>query len=130
MQRRARKLVVIAVAAALAVSNGFAPRHAQAGPHVPHASHFQEQAPLKGEHHHDAGSKPHAVAKPPCHNDDEGSVQTGSLIHNCCVASCSAVAFIFATFDLDTSLPPADYGVVLPAQLTPAALTSDDPPPR
>jgi hypothetical protein len=136
MQIRARKIIVFAIAAALAVANGFAPRHAQAGMH----SHTVPAVASKAHHHdHTAGQTAHhhddeidqAAAQALCHNDGEGTQQQpNSPLHNCCVASCSAVAFIFASFSFDAPLPNADYGVFPPVQLTPALLTSADPPPR
>lgn len=135
MRIRARKIIVVAVAAALAVANGFAPRHAQAGMH-PHTT----PVVAAKQHHHDAGQAPHhhhdaddigrAAAQALCHNDGQGTQQPNSPIHNCCVASCSAVAFIFASFSFDAPLPHADYGVFPPVQMTPATLTFADPPPR
>jgi len=134
MRIRARKIVVVAVAVALAMANGFAPRHAQAGQHVP-----VTPVAVAKPHHHGAGHRAHhhgeaveqAAAKAICHKEgQEAQQQPWSPLHNCCVASCTAVAFIFASFNFDTPLPRADYGVFPPIQLTSAALTSDDPPPR
>lgn len=133
MRIRARKIIVLAVAAALAVANGVAPRHAQAGMHS-----YTALAAANEPHHHEAGQTAHhhdeigrAAAQAICHGDGQGSQQQpNSPLHNCCVASCSAVAFIFAGFSFGAPLPNADYGVFPPAQLTPALLTSADPPPR
>jgi hypothetical protein len=134
MRIRARKIIVFTVAAALAVASGFAPRHAQARTHS-HATHAVPSKPHHHEagqaaHHHNADDMAKAAAQALCHNDGQGTQQPNSPLHNCCVASCSAVAFIFASFSFDIPLPNSDYGVLPPAQLTPALLTTADPPPR
>lgn len=127
MQTPARKFVVYTVAAALAVANGFAPRHAQGAMHpvalavADHHEHAADQA-----NHHHAPQK----AAMPCHNEADNDPAPGSPLHNCCVASCSAVAFIFASFSFDDSLPQADYQVLPANDPIQAALNSADPPPR
>lgn len=136
MRVRARKIILLAVAAALAVANGVAPRHAQAGMHrhtTPVAAtkpQYHETGQAAHHPHHDDHEMGQAAAQAFCHNDGQGSQQPNSPLHNCCVTSCSAVAFIFASFALGTPQPNADYGVLPPAQLTRALLTSADPPPR
>jgi len=135
MQVCARKLILLAVAAALAVANGIPSRHALAGMH-PHT-----MAVAATKLHHDTGQAAHhphqsdqergrAAAQAFCRHDGQGSHQPNSPLHNCCVASCSAVVFIFATFALETPKLNADYGVFPPTQLTSVVLTSADPPPR
>jgi len=133
MRIRARKVVVYAVAAALAVANGYAPRHAHAvssavasvmsGPQHDNTEHHA------GSHHDGAGAK-HLTAEVICHSESRASPDPQSPQHSCCVASCSAVALIFANADFVHPIPRADYAASPPVLLTPAALTSADPPPR
>lgn len=131
MRIRLPRTIVFAVAAALAVGNGFAPRHAQAVQHATvTAGHAHHHGAAQAGHHHDAGAVEQAAAKALCHNDGAASKQPNSPLHNCCVASCSAVAFVSTDVSFDTPIPSVVYGVFPPVQLTPAALTSDDPPPR
>ena len=127
MQIRARPFVVYAVTAALAVANAFAP----------HAHANLRHGPLtlnSGDHHHGTpSSHSHgnvAVEQPanPCHGDDPATDTAAK--HNCCVASCSTVAFILASFDFDMSLPDADYFTSVTPIMTAATPNTADPPPR
>ena len=127
LQIRARRFVVYAVTAALAVANAFAP-HAHAAPgHGPLTL-------ISDDHHHGAtSSHSHgdvAVEQPamPCHGDDPAT--DTATKHNCCVASCSAVAFIVASFDFNMALPPADYSASVTPLLRAVAPSTADPPPR
>jgi hypothetical protein len=126
MVTRARQIVVFAVIAALAVANGFTPRHAQAASE----HHMQPQS---------AASHDHDMAKPlpaelagaaRCHDDGEPARTSAFPDSNCCVASCSAAAFIFTTIAFDQSLPRETYSLRPARALTPPALIADDPPPR
>ena len=128
MQMRARKFVIYAVAAALAVANGVAPRHAQGAMHpvaTAAVQHHDHDAHVTADHDHDVPQK----AAMPCHNEADDPAP-GSPLHNCCVASCSAVAFIFASFNFGTATPHTDYDVPPARDLIQVALNSADPPPR
>jgi hypothetical protein len=126
MQIRARRFVVYAVTAALAVANAFAP-HAHATPrHGP--------LTLNSDDHHHAALSSHshgdvAVEQPasPCQGDDPA---TDTTKHNCCIASCSAGAFIVARFDFDMAVPDTDYSTSVTPVLTAATPNTADPPPR
>jgi hypothetical protein len=129
---RARHLVIYAVAAALAVANGVAPRHAQAAAHAQAMSGAAQKAPAPhaaSAHHADLA----VTAQPPCHGTAESapasSPEHGPL-HNCCVASCAAIALIFASTGLQEVLQPRDFIAVAPAGSMPVTLASADPPPR
>lgn len=129
---RAKHLIVYAVAAALAVANGVAPRHAQAAAHAQAMSGAVQKAPAPhatSAHHADLA----VTAQPPCHGAAESapasSPEHGPL-HNCCVASCAAMALIIASTDLQEVLLPRDFVAVAPAGLMPVTLASADPPPR
>jgi hypothetical protein len=127
LQIRARRFVVYAVTVGLAVANAFAP-HAHAAPgHV-----LLTQS--SDEHHHGAaGSHSHgdvAVEQLaiPCHGDDPATDSVTK--HNCCIASCSAVGFIVASFDFNMALPDTEYSASITPVLTAATLNTADPPPR
>ena len=127
MQIRTRRFVVFAVTAALAAANAFAP-HAQAAPrHVPLAlsSGDHQHGAASSHSHGDAAVEQLAI---PCHGDDPATDTVTK--HNCCVASCSAVAFIFAFFDFHMALPDADYLASVAPVLTAATPNTADPPPR
>ena len=126
MQIRARRFVVYAVTAALAVVNAFAsPAHA-APRHVPLTLSLgdHQHGAASSHSHGDAAVEQRAI---PCHGDDPAS---DIAIKNCCIASCSAVAFIFARFNLDMALPDADYFASVTPVLTAATPNTADPPPR
>ena len=127
MQIRARRFVVYAVTAALAVANAFAP-HAHAKPrHVPPT--------LNSDDHHHGAAESHSHGNAaverlsiPCHGDDPAT--DTATKHNCCIASCSPVAFIVASFDFDMPLPDTDYSASITPVLTAATPKTVDPPPR
>jgi hypothetical protein len=126
-QIRAHRFVVYAVTAALAVANAFAP-HAHATP-----GHLL-LTPSSDDHHHGAaGSHSHGDAAVEqltisCHGDDPAT--DTATKHNCCIASCSAVGFIVASFDFNVSLPDSDYSLSVTPILTAATQNTADPPPR
>jgi len=127
MQIRARRFVVYAVTAALAVANTFAP-HAHAAPGhamlMPSSDDHQHGAP--GSHSHgDVAVEQLAI---PCHGDDPAT--DTATKHNCCIASCSVVAFIVARFDFDMALPDTDHSASVTPVLTAATPNTADPPPR
>jgi hypothetical protein len=127
MQIRARRFVVYAVTAALAVANAFAP-HAHAAP-----AHLLLTLSSDDHHHGAPSSHSHgdvAVEQPasPCDGDDPAT--NSATKHNCCVASCSAVGFIVASFDFNMALPDADYSASVTPFLTAATPNTADPPPR
>jgi hypothetical protein len=126
MRIRARKLAVYAVIAALAVGNGFTPRHAKASTDHRAGSHSATTAHHADQAHHLADTSD----APRCHNDEGKDHSRAFPDNNCCVASCSAVAFIFTTIALDRYLTPETYSLPPARALTPAALIGDDPPPR
>jgi hypothetical protein len=136
MRVRARKIILLAVAAAFAVASGVAPGPAQAGMH-PHTTpvaainpEYRDTGEAAHDSHHNGDEMGQAAARGFCHKDGQDSQQPNSPPQICCVASCSAAALIFASFALGTWRPNDDYGVVAPTRLTPALLTSADPPPR
>jgi hypothetical protein len=126
MLNRARRLVVYSIVAALAVANGFTPRHAQAGEgdRVP-----PQVSEIVGHHGNSVISHDIAAAHR-CHDDGGADRSKAFPDSNCCVASCSAVAFIFAKFELDELLPREIFDLPAAHALTPAAPIGDDPPPR
>lgn len=92
MWLRARKIVVFAVVAALVVANGFGPRGAQASihPHAVLANGISQNSHATGaDHHHDGAASKATATKAACHHGGQVTPQPNSLIHNCCVASCS-----------------------------------------
>jgi hypothetical protein len=126
MLARAHKLVIYAVVAALAVANGFTPRHAQAsGNH--HALVQPSTAAAVDSETTDASELAGAHR---CHDDGGADRSKAYPDSNCCVASCSAAAFIFANFEFNRFLPRETFVLPLAPALTPAALIGDDPPPR
>lgn len=130
---RARKFVVFAVIAALAITNGFAPRHAQALIHS-HAALAtwiaQNNHDTGADHHHDGATSDQTAAKASCHHGGQANPQSNSPFHNCCVASCSAIAFINATWNVDSPMLGVDFRLLPVPTLIPATLTFVDPPPR
>jgi hypothetical protein len=124
MQIRARRFVVYAVTAALAVANAFAP-HAHAAP-----QHVLLTSSSADHHQGAAGNHSHgevAVEQPviPCHGDDPAT--DSATKHNCCVGSCTAVGFIVARY---MALPDADYSASITPVLIAATPNTADPPPR
>ncbi len=129
MPHRARKFVVFSIIAALAVANAFAPRHVQAaaGQSVPNlvaADHHLYNSAADRGHHYDAATPPL------CRDDGKTGSPAGAPNHNCCVASCSVIAFIFSSISVDRMTPVADYGVQLAGAMMPASQNTVDPPPR
>lgn len=126
---RARRTVLYLVIASLAVANGFAPRHAQAA-----HSHAVKSAIIDHHEHaggtvdagHDHGQKAAAT----CQDDAPANTAPGSPLHNCCVASCSALAFVFAGLSFGNLRPDADYHAPAATDSIQAAFAADDPPPR
>ncbi|ARQ02165.1 hypothetical protein [Pseudorhodoplanes sinuspersici] len=130
-----RKIPIFAICLSLAVANGFMPRHAHAmtkvGPAATqHAygdhdrAHHDHSAASKDHHEHDHGLTGNADDT----NDMPG--KSKSLTDNCCVASCSAIALIFAIIELSTV--PLGTAFVSPREnsLVMAARSTDVPPPR
>jgi hypothetical protein len=126
MLTRARNLAVYAVIAALAVGNGFTPRHAKAT-----TDHHASSQSVTTSHHANQSHHPADTSDAPrCHNDEGKDHSRAFSDNNCCVASCSAVAFIFTTIALNRYLTRETYSLPPPRALTSAALIGDDPPPR
>lgn len=130
---RARKFVVFAVAAALAVANGFAPRGAQASMH-PHAALAsgiaQNNHDTGADHHHGGATSDQTVAKASCHDSGQVNPQSNSPFHNCCVASCSTIAFIDASWNFDSPLLGDHFQFSSSPTMIPSTPTFVDPPPR
>lgn len=127
----ARKAILGVVIAALAFANGFAPKHAHAtgGGHavlVQHSHDGHDHA-----HHHMASNEHEKVeAGLSCQEDAALTVAPGVPASNCCVASCAAIALIFASFELPDSL---SIGILVPwtsDSVVLAARAFNDPPPR
>src|SRR5690349_19555335 len=107
-----RKILFMMICVSLAIANGFMPRHAHAMAKVDPVATQQAQVG------HDHGSHSHAhhghgSASDNHHGHDHGmagkanntnGTPDGSkgLTDNCCVASCSAIALIFASIGLST----------------------------
>jgi hypothetical protein len=123
---RMRKFVVIVAMTSVAISSGIAPRLAHASIHGTPATHatapHDARAADHGGHHADAV---------PCH-DHAPSDQppSGAPDHGCCVASCSAVAFIFGAVLLDVPASGNARVVTRAKLLRSVSLTGLDPPPR
>lgn len=124
MRIRVQKFLIFSVVVALAVANAFAPRHVQA------AAGQHAQVMAAAVHHlHDG-----AAAMSPCHDDGKSGGKSGGFDgmpnHNCCVASCSAIAFIFSNLAIAHSLPNADFNPQAARPMIPVSQNTDDPPPR
>lgn len=137
MQVSFRRILILSICLSLAVANGFMPRHAHAmakvGPAVSHEAHaghdrahHRDHAAMADGHTHDHGMS--GSADHPATSDHDG--KSSGLTDNCCVASCSAIALIFASIDLPRA--PIEKAFVSSSQksLVLAARTTDDPPPR
>lgn len=129
---RARRLVIYAMAAALAMAGSVSPRHVQVAAHA-HvtAGVVQQNAGHHGKAAHHADMA--VSAQPPCHGASEPAPPSRAdhgPLTNCCVASCAAIALIFASADLQQVLERREFIAVPPAGLMPVTLASADPPPR
>lgn len=137
-----RKILIGMICASLAIANGFVPRHAHAMAKVnpavtqhAHGDHAHHHGTAIGDHDHDHGlvGKSDNVSKSNVSkSDDAGAVpgKSKGLTDNCCVASCSAIALIFATVELLPVLPMKVFVSSRQNSLVLAARTTDDPPPR
>lgn len=134
-----RKILIGMICVSLVIANGFMPRHAHAMAKVnpavtQHAHGGHDHAHHHGTaidgHDHDHGlvDKSDNVSK----SDDPGAApgKSKGLTDNCCVASCSAIALIFATVELEPVLPVKAFVSSRQNSLVLAARTPDDPPPR
>ena len=134
-----RKILIGMICASLAIANGFMPRHAHAmakvNPAVTQLAHgghdlAHHHGSATGDHDHDHGlvDKSDKVSK----SDHSGAAPGGTknLTDNCCVASCSAIALIFATIELSAAPPAKTFVSSRQNSLVLAARTTDDPPPR
>lgn len=124
-----RKILILLVATSLAAANGFVPKHAHASIGNGHNVAAVEHSHDAHDHHHSATPHSHDSAQ----TGSQGAApsdQLGLSIANCCVASCNAIALIFATIDLPDALPMGILEARTPDFLVLAARTSDDPPPR
>lgn len=136
MRGSLRKILVFAICLSLAIANGFTPRHAHAMAKVaPAVSQAMHEGHDHTHHHdHDAMADGHAhdhgmgasVAHPA--KSDHG--KSNGLTDNCCVASCSAIALIFATIDLSPMSLATTFVSSRENSLVLAVRTTDDPPPR
>jgi hypothetical protein len=129
----ARKAFVYMIIASLAGSNSFAPKHAQAMNSGGQMAAVQHSHGGEGHaHRHSATLHNHenAQSSMSCHKDAVLTDRQGLPIVNCCVASCSAIALIFATFELPAALPVGIFVLWTSDSIVLAARTSDDPPPR
>lgn len=131
-----RKMLIGLICASLAVANGLAPKHAHAkasshggvDQHVTkHSHHGSDQ-----DHHHDEASDrhDHALASEAGLVDAAQDAGAGVPIVNCCVTSCAAMAFIFATVDLSMTRTAGPIVVAPLDSVVIATRTTDDPPPR
>jgi hypothetical protein len=126
MLNRVRKLVVIVAMISVAISSGIAPRLAHASIHgtpAKHAAEAHDQQVVEGDGHH--------ADAMPCHDHvSPDTTPTGAPDHGCCVASCSAVAFIFAVVLLDVPGADDERVVTMAKSLRSVSLKGLDPPPR
>jgi hypothetical protein len=131
MFHRLRKLVVIVAMTAIAISSGIAPRLAHAAKHaVPGtpatAPHHEAVAP----HDEAADRADHRADAAPCHEHGTSEQAPGTPDHGCCVASCSAVAFIFGAVPFDVPSERTERVVTSVKLLRSVSLSGLDPPPR
>lgn len=137
-----RKILIGMICVSLAIANGFTPRHAMAKGNpaaTQHAQGSHDHAHHHGtaiddqDHDHGLVDKSDNVSKGNVSkSDDAGAVpgESKGLTDNCCVASCSAIALIFATVELSPVLPMKAFVSSRQNSLVLAARTTDDPPPR
>jgi hypothetical protein len=126
MIKRSRKVLAMIVVAALVVANAVAPRLSHAAMH-PQA--VLQAAAATHDHHHDQPTRQAAEALP-C--EDHGTADHAGFQpeHNCCLAACAPIAFIFAVFDVARPQPAEDFDWPLTRILRASAATAIDPPPR
>lgn len=122
-----RKLLTYVVIATLAIANGIAPGGAHAGAHhMPVAAQVQDHDHGQADHQHAAGDG--IAQSEPCH--DGAQPVSGAPDHACCVASCSAIALIFASVDLEQHLVHTSFVAPLAPALRSATRAGIDRPPR
>jgi hypothetical protein len=124
-----RRVIVALVIAALAASNLVAPRPSYAAMHP----HLTAPAPVAAKHHqhlHHHHAATHDADAAPCTPDDTADHATFKPGHTCCLATCAAMAFIFAAIDVVRRLPADDFHWPLTRVLRPSALMAIDHPPR
>jgi hypothetical protein len=130
-----RKFLTYLVVATLAIANGVAPGHAHArAQHAPGAAQAQDHDHGKAHDHHgqpqahahDADAT--AAKAAPC--DDTGQPRPGAPDHSCCIASCTAVALIFASVSIERQLLLASFLTPLVPVLRSTTSAGIDRPPR
>lgn len=134
MQPFLRKALIALIAVSFAAAGGFAPKHAHAkgaGGHHAAGTH-SHGAGSAHAHHHAVEPHDHAKAEAAadCHKDAAPAQQGDTPLASCCVASCSAIALIFAAAALPEIPQGKAFVLSLRHSRVLAARTSDDPPPR
>jgi hypothetical protein len=117
-----RKIVIHAAIAIFAVTGGFAPQTVWAA-----AGHYLGAQETVAHHHDHVLSGEAAV---PCLHEQQLDSDLAFPDHNCCVASCSANAFIISSFNFVGGSIAQIFDVPLALPLTPVASITLDPPPR
>jgi hypothetical protein len=134
-----RNLLIFVICVSLAIANGFMPRHAHAMAKVGPAATQQAHGTHDHAHHHgsaiDGHDHDHGIAGKSDNASKSGHAgsapgESKGLTDNCCVASCSAIALIFATFELPAVSLVKTFVSSRQTSLVLAARTADDPPPR
>jgi hypothetical protein len=127
-----RKTVIIGLIVAFAGGNMIAPRLSHAARH-PQAMEMV-QAATAARHHQQGHHHDHALAEDAntvrCHGADTADHAKFQPEHNCCLAACAAMAFIFAASDVARHLPSDDFNWPPTRILRPSALAAIDHPPR
>lgn len=127
-----RKTLIALIAAALVAAGGFVPKHAHAKGTGGHHAAGAHSHGVGGGHQHATAvqSDEQRAASLDCDKDTAPAEQGGTPIVNCCVASCAAIAHIFAAIDLPNAPQSESFVAATLDRLVLAARTSDDPPPR
>lgn len=129
MRIRARKFVIAAAVAALALANSVSARHALAA--VPHHGAAAAHAHDRGGGDHAHHSHGHDAAQANGEMAHDTVAPSGALAdQNCCAAWCAGAALIFATPLLHHAAPVRDFQTAPTHAIVLSALNSLDPPPR
>ena len=126
MIERSCKVLAMVVVAALVAANAFAPRLSHAAMH-PHA--MAQAAAASHQHRHDHAAK-HSADAMPSKDDSSADHANFKPAHNCCLAACAAIAFIFAVIDVGRLQPADAFEWPLTRILRPLAAAVIDHPPR
>lgn len=131
MSFRLRTAAVYAIAISLALTNGFASGHAHARHGQAVVSSGDQHAAHSHSHHgltdsHDNNASELVVLG----QEDDRHDPSASPVQICCVATCSAMAFVSETFSFDSFLPDMSFELALAPIFTARAVETVTPPPR